>query len=871
MRGTPNTFWGKLRQGKDGAAAEWHPLHDHCCDVAAVAEALLALPLWSRRIARLGGLGCSLDATTTARLCVLCALHDVGKFTIPFQAKGRPDLGPVTGGHVAEAVASISSDEICASLAPLGDFGDGARGLLLTAFAHHGRPLKEQGAAHQRTRWQRRGGLDPVAGVDTLVAACRVWFPRAFQSGPPLPECAALEHAFAGLVTLADWLGSNAAFFPFSTGPENRMPFARSHAAELVRKMDLGLPDEARADAWGRAPFARVSEYVPTAAQQTVASLPEAPSGSICVLESETGSGKTEAALARFVSLLERGAVDGLYFALPTRTAATQIFCRVRAAVKRAFANPPPVVLAVPGYIQVDDEHGRKLPDFDVLWPDADRFRYRGWAAESPKRYLAGTVVVGTVDQVLLSSLMVSHAHLRATSLLRHLLVVDEVHASDDYMTRILEDVLARHARAGGHALLLSATLGDEARERLLHPGESRPAARTLDTASDTPYPLVSFREVGAGPDARAIPVAHDGRRREIAIAHAPCLGDAPEVARLAVEAARGRAKVLVIRNTVADCVETQLAVEDAASPDSTLLFDCSGVAAPHHGRFSRDDRRALDDALERLIGKVRPEGGRVVVATQTVQQSLDLDADLLVTDLCPMDVLLQRIGRLHRHERPRPSGFEGPRVVVLVPAQRDLSPLVGKDGKPRNHHGLGSVYHDLRVLEATWRVVESEPVWRIPEMNRRLVERCLHSTALDAVVKASGLAFETHQKFLLGEWLGHRRLAELNLVDWSKPYSQTSFPDTVDERIKTRLGEGDRRVVFEPGFAGPFGCPVTELVIPAFWAHGAPDDASPDGATTAAGATRFRFGDQNFVYDRLGLRPDAEGGGGRARDDDAS
>lgn len=121
----------------------------------------------------------------------------------------------------------------------------------------------------------------------------------------------------------------------------------------------------------------------------------------------------------------------------------------------------PSVVLAVPGYPEVDGAKGQRLAPFEVLWPEEVReqlcTRYRGWAVENPKRYLAGAIIVGTIDQVLLSTLAVSHSHLRATSLLRLLLVVDEVHASDSYMTRLLEAVLERQVAAGGHALLMSA------------------------------------------------------------------------------------------------------------------------------------------------------------------------------------------------------------------------------------------------------------------------------------------------------------------------------------------------------------------------------------------------------------------------------
>ena len=138
------------------------------------------------------------------------------------------------------------------------------------------------------------------------------------------------------------------------------------------------------------------------------------------------------------------------------------------------------------------------------------------------------------------------------------------------------------------------------------------------------------------------------------------------------------------------------------------MLFSCQGVAALHHGRFAAEDRNLLDAAVEEQVGANREGGGRVVIGTQTLEQSLDIDADLLITDLCPMDVLLQRIGRLHRHERPegRPAGFESAVCHVLLPDGDDLSPLL-KRGSNRNGLGPGSyVYEDLRILEATRRLV---------------------------------------------------------------------------------------------------------------------------------------------------------------------
>ncbi len=873
MEGRPTTFWGKLTRDARGAVSQWHPLLAHCADVGATIEALLAIPLWRARLSRLADLDC-LDPSRCVRLCVLGSLHDLGKFTTCFQAKGRPDLGLTEGGHVLPAVAALAACDkrVQSCLEPLCDFGDAAFGLLVTALAHHGEPVSIDSAAgsHQESPWQPHGGLDPIEGLRALVAACRRWFPAAFEPGSPMPPSAGLEHAFAGLVMLADWIASDPSFFPFAADGEDRMAFARRQAPLVLSRMGIDLPLPGRGDHDARDPFSRVCGFPAIAAQRAMLGVPTSPAGSVTIFESETGSGKTEAALAHFVRLFERGDVDGLYFALPTRTAATQIHRRVCESVNRAFRDPPAVVLAVPGYIQVDDAVAKRLPGFEVLWPDAGRLRYRGWAAEAPKRYLAGAIVVGTIDQVLLSSLLVRHAHLRATALLRHLLVVDEVHASDTYMTRLLEDVLARHQAAGGHALLLSATLGAETRHRLLQRGSGVKGAPSLETALSTPYPLVAHR--GFADEASQLSaVGHEGKPREVALSIAPDLEAPQRVVRQAFAAALAGAKVLVIRNTVADCLATQGALEELAGADAQVLFRCEGVIAPHHGRFSRDDRQILDEALERQFGKERGEGGRVIVATQTVQQSLDIDADLLFTDLCPIDVLLQRVGRLHRHARSRPCGFECPRAVVVVPAERGLEVLLRDDGTARNHHGLGSVYHDVRMLEAAWRLLEQEALWCIPEMNRSLVERGVHSKVLGEIVRKLGGRFEAHERYLLGEWLGQRRLAQLNLIDRTKPYSETCFPSRVDERIQTRLGEGDRRVQFPTPFLGPFGRRVGELSIRAAWARGVPDDAEAMDLESAEGRTFFRWGERRFVYDRLGLRPDGDAAGPAAgANDDA-
>jgi len=484
------TAWGKLRTDENGTEIARLPLTHHCADVAAVVEALLLKGAIARRLAQLAGLS-SLPPELVRALVRAAFLHDLGKCNRGFQGKAiakaeRNRLGVPTAGHVREIAPLLNETgrlhrEALSLIPTLGPFissGTPERLLLLAAASHHGHPLRESGlldapfrnAAHL---WQPGNGYDPMAAARDLAEAMDRWFPLI---GPSefdfIWDCPEFVHAFAGVVSLADWIGSNATdgFLPYEgDGGNERGPFARSRAADVIRRMRIDV-DDARIDLVRRGPsFAEIFGFSPTGFQGEMAA---SDLGPVVVVEAETGSGKTEAALWRFATLFKAGAVDALMFALPTRTAATQIEARVRRFTEALFPDRNlrlNTVLAVPGYVRADGEDAiGLLPGFETLWPDSDdeAAAHRRWAAENPKRFLAAAVVAGTIDQALLSGLAVPH--LRGAALLRALLVVDEVHASDVYMSTLLAGVLRRHVRAGGHALLLSATLGGLTRERLV-------------------------------------------------------------------------------------------------------------------------------------------------------------------------------------------------------------------------------------------------------------------------------------------------------------------------------------------------------------------------------------------------------------------
>jgi CRISPR-associated endonuclease/helicase Cas3 len=677
------------------------------------------------RLARLAGVN-ALPGPTVRALIRAAFLHDLGKCNWGFQAKAYPedfrrDEGIPIAGHIREIAPLLwqgsrlqqATIKAAPALAQYLTKGTPERTLLLAAASHHGDPLMEGELEQPKFRdrgdlWSARRGYDPIVAVAGLAEDLDRWFPP--DSGVKLGfihHCPALVHGFAGLVSLADWIASNPAegFFPYDGDDDDRGTLAQQRATSVLRNMRIDVA-EARVDLIRRAPtFAEVFGFGPNPTQERTAAIDLGP---VVVVESETGSGKTEAALWRFATLFAEGAVDSLVFALPTRIAATQIASRVNKFIGTLFPNPdhrPNTILAVPGYVRADGEDAKELlPHFRVLWPDSpdDAAAHRRWAAENPKRYLAAAAAIGTIDQVLLSGIATRHAHLRGAALLRALLVVDEVHASDAYMTALLRGVLHRHISAGGHAVLLSATLGGTAREELVRTGQRRrPLRHSADALIEVPYPAVS--DVGGS---RKVEPCLSEKRVEAILA--PWLDMPEQIGGAALAAAREGARVLIIRNTVAGTVAVQRAVEAMVQRDDNVLFRANGVIAPHHGRFATEDRRILDAAVEKSFGRgVERPNGLVLVGTQTLEQSLDIDADLLLTDLAPIDVLLQRLGRLHRHaERRRAPGFTACRSFVMTPGTRDLTGFL----KPRrgvSRHGLGSIYENLAAVEAAWRLLD--------------------------------------------------------------------------------------------------------------------------------------------------------------------
>lgn len=817
---TPLMAWGKY----DSATGMSHALAAHCLDVAMTLEALMTLPRTQHSLQRLTDV--PLSARLISRLCVLAYLHDVGKLAPGFQLKIAEQ--PVRGVSHLETGRGILLRALRMVKNPLHDIsvalqdwaGTATDGYIAAMMAHHGRPLQISNAKEASVKDDRFDGREDAK---TYARIAHATWPDAFAPGGALPTEPAFIAQWAGLLAIADWIGSDVGHFPF------RAVVTQSYAEDARIRARRAVTACGMVATSGRAPdFATLTGFeAPRPLQAKMGEIPT--DRQLVILEAETGSGKTEAALWRFVHLLASGEVSALYFAVPTRSAARQLHQRVNEAVQRFLGIE--AVLAVPGQLVSGEATGTRLPGWEVRWDD-DAPRGARWAAEHSTRFLSAQVAVGTVDQVMLAGLTTKHALARGAGLSRALLVVDEVHASDTYGRAVLAPLLRDHMATGGHVLLMSATLGAGAYagftgDPLLDPQE----AETLS------YPAIHTGGV-------SYPIMEQGAGKAVAVETVPGM-QAARLAGLAATAAEQGARVLVIRNTV------QAARDCMAALGHAPCLSVEGVRTLHHARFAVEDRARLDSAVEQALGKCGRAGGLVVCGSQTLEQSLDIDADFLITDLAPVDVLLQRFGRLHRHDRARPLGFEQPRALIALP-ENGLEPLT----KPSFFNGLGrweggGIYMDLAGLEATRRLIEEHPVWEIPAMNRMLVERATHPETLEALTRQMGESWVRDRQGLDGLSLAEGAAGRRLRLDRTTPFEALEFPDC-DEHVATRLGAQGPLLRLQHGAVGPFG-PVSQITLPAWWGQGVADGI----ATLREDVLEVPLldgGARRFGYDRTGL-----------------
>jgi CRISPR-associated endonuclease/helicase Cas3 len=749
-------LWGKAKRPDGEPGPEWHPLICHMLDVMNVADVLMdRLPLAARGI-----LFESFGGEVIARpwLKLLVALHDLGKATPGFQRKwpGNLELLASVGlrirvdeechRHGVSGTALLT--QILSNNVLLGDraLDEGPARILARAVAsHHGEFARDEvveccatGDLPPQLRAGRWAEAQAALAREALQIAC-----GGLELARVRPKCeSGFVLALAGLTSVADWLGSNATVFKYEPLPlELSLYQVKSQARAKAVLDEIGWYPTPHRDA---RTFEALFSFPPRSLQLQTSELVDKLTGpSIIIIESTMGDGKTEAALLVAERLAPRLGQAGFYVGLPTQATANQMLGRVQSFLEKTHPGQANIHL-VHGDAALSDRYcelklraiyGDEKSRESHLGSEVSRVSAEVWFAQG-KRSLLGTHAVGTVDQGLMGVLQIKHGFVRLFGLLGKTVILDEVHAYDAYTSELLDRLVAWLSVLGTTVVILSATLPKRRREQLVRAyGAELPV-------EESPYPRIT----GASKGAVALSVGTKPSRPTQCIKIRQREDNAMLTAHALAEVVADGGCAAWICNTVGRAQAAYLLVknlkESGAIPNDTLL-------SLMHSRFLRKDRQSQESEAERRFGPKATErpSRAILVGTQVVEQSLDIDFDLMVTDLAPIDLVLQRTGRLHRHERRRPLAHREPELWIVMP---DIN-----NGLP-NFDNVARVYEADVMFRTWWELKDAQQIV-IPTELETWIERVYGtegSTPTDAELSAQlELAVSKAQEKRRSDW----------------------------------------------------------------------------------------------------------------------
>ncbi|MFC1896326.1 CRISPR-associated helicase Cas3' [Thermodesulfobacteriota bacterium] len=732
-------YWAKTTPEGDPGIS----VHDHMRNVGHVAR-LLALQ--NRQLLDL----LNLDAESVASLA---ASHDVGKISQGFQQKCQAwiDQNGLQEQAQREVWLQCESDHSKVSqfslqnrlrqqgMSPL------SAGLWAAAIGgHHGRlhRVSERGLS-----------LNCIAKNDQWEIDRQKELQFVEETFGPLlsleiDQNSAAPWWLAGLTSVADWVGSDERFFPGDQQVDDAGAVARTaleHIGFLPPQVRIGLDFR---DLFGL--------HAPNDLQKTALELITDPG--FYVIEAPMGMGKTEAALWCAYRLLSERKASGIYFALPTQATSNRIHLRMSGFINRITEDSGHTRLV----------HGNSWLMENLSMPQTSLMTdertekgqaiVRDWFA-SRKRGLLAPFGVGTVDQALLGVVAARHFFVRRFALAGKVVIIDEVHSYDVY-TGTLVDFLCRELeKLGCTVILLSATLTRERCAQLL--------GRAVLDDGDA-YPLITGRKwKDEQTAARSIP---EGVSGSATLRVSVQFQSREEAGRKAVEVAKAGGCVLWICDTVAAAQEA-FSYLRALAPDS--LFDVGLL----HSRFPFYRREEPENLWMERLGKGERRGsGYILISTQVVEQSVDLDADLIVSELAPTDMLLQRLGRLWRHKRqgrPVPS----PRLILLEECH-DLETLRSASAAEiKKILGDKALVYAPYILLLSWEVWWTRQEISLPGEIRPMLE----ATYIERLEEADSW------NALANEWFGND-YAKKQRADWETNFFQILLDDA--EGVNTRLNE---------------------------------------------------------------------------------
>ncbi|MBR6580445.1 MAG: CRISPR-associated helicase Cas3' [Ruminococcus sp.] len=664
----------KLFIAKTGnISTEWLPLYMHLKDTAGIMKKLTEEFL-SESFCK----SCDLCREEFEKVTTFLAYaHDIGKATIGFQYKiGQhlPDRVKVLEHEKLLIPSYMSSDSVQKTPHALAGeailrYFNCPEGIAAVVGAHHGIPA-ECGTLRDNElddKPQEIVGYENYYGDNNKEFLEEIWLSfiqdaldySGYESLRELPQLnSAAQMILSGLIIAADWIASNIEYFPLIDIEDEGDGICYNKRIENAwEKIDFPEMWKSIRKEYSNEDFNDVFSFEPRNTQRELLDIVEkSENAGLYILEAPMGCGKTEASLASAELMAAKFGKNGMFFGMPTQATANGIFPRIMNWAEKQSQEY---------FHSIQLKHGssalnKAFMEIQKGIPDKENdsgIIIHKWFCDNKKACLAD-FVVATVDQMLMMALKRRHVMLLHLGLSEKVVIIDEVHAYDAYMNQYLERALQWLGTYHTPVILLSATLPANRRMSLIRAylGIKKSDIKFEENKA---YPLLTWTD---GVNIYQKSLSYIGTHKSVKINQ--CHND--EIIDIVKTVIDSGGCVGIILNTVNRAQTTAEMVRNEIT-DNVLLY---------HAQYIMTDRAEKESELLERIGKsstTETRNGFVVVGTQVLEQSLDIDFDLLITDVCPMDLLLQRLGRLHRHDRDyRPIEAKEPVCYVITDEYED-------------------------------------------------------------------------------------------------------------------------------------------------------------------------------------------------------
>ncbi len=684
-------LWAKYNR----KTQSYHRLLYHLLDVAAVAWVMWEDILTYQQRAWISDHLQAQDLDAKRIIAFLVGLHDIGKATPNFQKKAPPIYEQLLATGISDKATlhdfahGVLSANILEQIFRQAGVNRWTASAMASAIGgHHGTWISYN---NQDRAKASRGGEEWQQLQNGLFQQLQATLGLA-RFGLPFEDtavCNRFAAVLSGFVSVCDWIGSNEEYFPYqseSVPTDKYWQQALEQARTALREIGWHRWPASPMETSFEEMFGLSPNDFQDKAMQYLDSLTGMPR--LVLVEYLTGGGKTELALYLADRLMNRFGLNGTYIAMPTQATSNQMFERVNAYLQSRYPQQ-----------ELHLQLAHSQAEYHALYQQFQTYSHRegnesGIVAEqwfqNRKRALLAPYAVGTVDQAMLGVLQVQHHFVRLYALSQKVVLFDEIHSYDTYMNTIIERLMEWLTALQSPMILLSATLSSQSRKNLLsHVGAKQ------ESVSDVPYPRLTV-------------VAHDGQvhiyplpkpvTRTLHLQHIP--NDSLTLSDYLADVYLQGGCIAVICNTVDEVIRVahDLQMHPSIAPDDVWVF---------HARFPSAWRSGVEQQVLSHFSKHSDRPTRkILVATQVIEQSLDLDFDLVVSSVAPIDLLIQRAGRLHRHERVRPAHLHFPTLVIRAPQFEKEVPTFGID----------EAVYDRFVLLKTWLLLDGKSAISIPD-----------------------------------------------------------------------------------------------------------------------------------------------------------